>query len=93
MKRLSVECVATYVKSFQCDHRFSFHSTIIITGDVYNIQCIISWLLLKTGNYKMIFKKFVISKKGIGIKSQKICKQVRDQRNGAQVLLKNENKS
>ena len=34
-----------------------------------------------------------ISKKGIGIESQKLCKEVRDQGNGAQVLLENENKS
>ena len=32
-------------------------------------------------------------KNGIGIEGQKVRKQVRDQRNGAQVLLENENKS
>ena len=38
-------------------------------------------------------KKFAILKNGIGIKGEKVCKQVRDQRNGAYVLLENENKS
>ena len=42
---------------------------------------------------------FSILKNGIGIEGQKICKQVRDQRSteankdGAQVLLENKNKS
>ena len=37
-------------------------------------------------------KKFAILKNGIakGSKVKKVCKQVRDQRNGAQVLLENE---
>ena len=34
----------------------------------------------------MIFKKNAILKNGIGIEGQKVRKQVRDQRNGAQVL-------
>ena len=34
--------------------------------------------------------KITISKNGIGIKGQKVDKQVRNQRNGAQVLLENE---
>ena len=38
-------------------------------------------------------KKIAILKNGIGIEGQKVCKQVRDQRNGTQVLLENENKS
>ena len=40
------------------------------------------WYVLKVCNFK----------KGIGTKVKKLCKQVRDQRNGTQVLLKNENK-
>ena len=32
-------------------------------------------------------KKFAILKNGIGIKGQKVHKQVRDERNGAQMLL------
>ena len=31
-------------------------------------------------------------KNGVGIEGQKVHKQVKDQRNGAQVLLENENK-
>ena len=38
-------------------------------------------------------KKIEILKNGIGIKGQKVCKQVRDQRNGARMLLEIENKS
>ena len=38
-------------------------------------------------------KKFAFLKNGIGIEGQKVFKQVRDQRNGVQVLLENENKS
>ena len=34
--------------------------------------------------------KITISKNRIGIKGQKVDKQVRNQRNGAQVLLENE---
>ena len=39
--------------------------------------------------------KLMISRKGIGIEVKKLwlCKQVKDQRNGVQVLLENENKS
>ena len=37
-------------------------------------------------------KNFAISKNGMGIEVNKLCKQVRDQRNSAQVLLENENK-
>ena len=38
-------------------------------------------------------KKFAILKSGIGIEGQKSMQKVRDQRNGAQVLLEIENKS
>ena len=38
-------------------------------------------------------KKFAILKNGIGIEGQKVHKQVRDQRNSAQMLLEIKNKS
>ena len=40
-----------------------------------------------------VITKFAILKNGIGLKVKKVCKQVRDQRNGAQVFLEIENKS
>ena len=55
--------------------------------NIFNIE-----LFLNYSTSKMIIKNLII-RNGTGIKGQKVCKQVGDQRNGVQVLLENENKS
>ena len=65
-----------------CVHRH--HSQKVPTTTLLNKD-----VIMKLDN----IKKFAILKNGIGIKGQKVHKQVRDQRNGAQMLLEIENKS